>query len=135
MARSYLQNNCDATPFNCTLVPVKHVPTAARFTALDDQIGFGRGATKQGHPRIPFLLRESIYRLFGVICRSLHHIALAQTTCAIVAALRQVVAMSLRSLEDGFASFGGKGLVLRQERDLESHIVFLSFEINPARPL
>jgi hypothetical protein len=59
-----------------------------------------------------------------VIHRALQHTALAQTACAIGATERQVVAMFLRSFDDGFASFGGKSVIARLERDVKSHVVF-----------
>jgi hypothetical protein len=40
--------------------------------------------------------------------------------------MRQFEAMPCRSFEDGFASFGDKGVIVRLERDTKSHVVFLS---------
>lgn len=61
-----------------------------------------------------------------MIHRALQHTALAQTACAIGAAERQIVAMFLRGFHDGFASFGGKDMIARLERDVKSHVVFYS---------
>jgi hypothetical protein len=32
--------------------------------------------------------------------------------------------MPLRGFDDGFASFGGKNVIARLERDVKSHVVF-----------
>ena len=59
-----------------------------------------------------------------MIHRALQHTALAQTACAIGATERQVMAMPLRGCDDGFAGFGGKNVIARLERDVESNVVF-----------
>ena len=105
-------------------IPVQHIPTAAHFTALDDQIGCGPGAAKQNHARVPILRRQSNLRRLAVIHRTLQHIPFAHAACTIAATTRQGVAVSCRSFEDGFASFGDKGEVVRLERDTESHGIF-----------
>ena len=105
-------------------IPIKHIPVAAHLAALDDQIGCGFGAAKQGHARVPFLSTQSDFRRLAVIYRALQHIAFAQPACSIAATTRQVVAMLCRSFENGFACFGDKGVIARLERDTKSHVVF-----------
>ncbi len=90
-------------------LPVQHTPV----TGLDDQIGFGYGATKQRDAHISFLRGQGKFRCLAVIHRTLQHIALAQSARSIAATPRQLDAMLICSFEDGFASFGGEGVIVR----------------------